>query len=451
MRSRLHKSGQIVGTLSYMAPEQAEGKTREIGPPTDVHALGAILYEMLTGRPPYLGTTWLEVLQQVKLHEPVPPRQLQPKIPADLETICLKCLNKDASRRYASAEALADDLRRFQAGEPIQARPVSNAERFWRWCRRNPVVSGLATGLIVLFLVAFGIVTDQMLKARWERDQKEMAREAEKQQKLAAQKAEQGERDQKLLAQQAEQKERIAREAADDRAEKLERSNYLNQFLAALGAWQENDIMGAETKLDECNPQLRSFEWYYLRRLCRMRRQVFPGLDKGCRLAVFSPDSTLLAISDKEQVALLDVRTGKHRPAIGPFMYPISALCFTPDNKYLAVATADQILRLWDVHTGKEVRAFRKLSGYAFALAFRAEGKEMVSATAKGSKVGAILNVSVVLQTWNTETGELLQEVKAGEKANQPQGAFSRDGKYFAWTSSFMPLLDSNRVHPPLE
>jgi serine/threonine-protein kinase len=142
----LTQSGTVLGTPNYMAPEQAAGEVRRIGPGTDVYALGAILYEILTGQPPFAGNTVMDTLYRVLHEEPAPPTQLQAKIPRDLQTICQTCLQKDPARRYASAAALADDLHAFLAGEPIQARPAGPWERMGKWLRRRPATALLVGG-----------------------------------------------------------------------------------------------------------------------------------------------------------------------------------------------------------------------------------------------------------------------------------------------------------------
>src|SRR5262249_47434942 len=152
-------SGTIVGTPSYMAPEQAMGDGKKVGPEADVYALGAILYECLTGRPPFKAATTLETAVLVVSEEPVPPSRLQPKTPRDLEAICLKCLQKLPARRYRSAEQLAEDLRRFLALEPIQARPAGLLEQGIKWARRRPAVAGLLGTIVGLTAAALVLLT----------------------------------------------------------------------------------------------------------------------------------------------------------------------------------------------------------------------------------------------------------------------------------------------------
>jgi serine/threonine protein kinase len=151
------RTGVVLGTPQYLAPEQAEGRIRDVGPATDIHALGVILYEMLTGRPPFLGASTLEVLDQVRSSEPLPPSRLQGGIPAELEVICLKCLAKEPARRYATAADLAADLGRYLRGEPIQARRTPAWKRAVRWLRRQPGLAGLAALSVCAVLALLGV------------------------------------------------------------------------------------------------------------------------------------------------------------------------------------------------------------------------------------------------------------------------------------------------------
>jgi eukaryotic-like serine/threonine-protein kinase len=245
--SGLTRSEAILGSPSYMAPEQAGGRANTVGPAPDIYAVGAVLYELLTGRPPFRGATILETLEQVKTIEPVPPSRLVPQLPRDIETICLHCLQKDPARRYDSAAALAEDLRRYRAGEPIVARPVGPAERAWRWCRRNPVVAGLTAAILLLVVAGFAGVTWNYWRAEAARRQ-------------------------------------------------LESALYFHRIALAHRELSVDNLGRALELLEECPQGLRQWEWHYLERLCRIDPLVVhdPGKAEVNSVA-FSPDGERLA------------------------------------------------------------------------------------------------------------------------------------------------------------
>ena len=203
------RTGAILGTPSYMAPEQAAGKSKDVGPPADIYALGSILYELLTGRPPFRGETVLDTIKMVQSVEPLPPTRLHAKVPRDLETICLKALNKEPRKRYESAGLLAEDLRRFLDGEPILARPTPLWEHAWKWTRRRPAVAALiaVSTVAVLVLSGFGYVlasresqrATEAITLRNAAEERRLEAEAERnraqeQEKIAEQRREEAER-----------------------------------------------------------------------------------------------------------------------------------------------------------------------------------------------------------------------------------------------------------------
>jgi serine/threonine protein kinase/tetratricopeptide (TPR) repeat protein len=231
-------TGTILGTPNYMSPEQASGRIRDIGPASDIYALGVMLYEMLVGRPPFRGGNAIEVIRQVIEVDPVPPRQLEPRVPLDVETICLKCLEKQPERRYSTAEELADDLHRFLNNEPILARPISLTERTWKWAKRRPsTVALLAMTLAaivgsVMFMmwhnVSLSEKLDEALAEQAQAHRRETdAIEAREQQEKEAAEA------QALLQKEAEDARRLAKQEVEDAQRKAEDARQLAMKEAA--------------------------------------------------------------------------------------------------------------------------------------------------------------------------------------------------------------------------
>jgi WD40 repeat protein len=325
-------SGQFLGTAAYMPPEQADGRPGWVGPAVDVYSLGAVLYECLTGRPPFLADNPLETLRQVHNDDPVPPRRLAPKVPRDLETVCLKCLSKEPARRYATAAALGDDLRRFLAGEPIRGRRVGPVERAAKWVRRRPGPAA-AVGVLVAAVVAGAVLVTRHearlrgLNAELSRSNADLARTADRAGR-AGYAAQMG------LARQAVEAGQLGRLADLLRAQE-----------PAAPGWAD----------------FRGFEWYYLRHLRRAGRvTTLPPFDGLVWRAAYSPDGrTLAAVGRDGMLVLWDAAAGTVRASVrlrppGPPANPLpSSLAFAPDGRVLA--TADGRLRLWDVVTGREL------------------------------------------------------------------------------------------------
>ncbi len=253
------RSGSILGTPDYMSPEQASGQIREIGPRSDIYALGAMLYEFTTGRVPLRGASVLETLQQVVTKEPVAPTLLQPKLPRDLETICLKCLHNDPAKRYATADDLAEDLRRFLASEPILARPIGTVERAWRACRRNPRVAALTSILVVIVAAWAATASALALRLKVEKDATDQALVyATTERRRANENAELA----KKTAEEAQRREQIARKSAAQAIEsasvaKKQHDDSVNLLLSLGDALQQK--LRSRRELLEA-PELRALQ-----------------------------------------------------------------------------------------------------------------------------------------------------------------------------------------------
>ena len=275
------QSGSVIGTPSYMSPEQAAGRTHEIGPAADVYALGAVLYEMLTGRPPFRAETPLETILMVVQGDPVPPTRLQPRVPRDLETICLKCLNKDPQRRYASAQALGEDLRRYLDGVPILARPLSAWGRAVKWVRRRPTAAALLGLSVVtaLLLLVGGIWSYAALKRAADRVAAEAdeARAAKRRAEDALQ----------------EGSERLVRLHVANATRELDAGNHLVALLSFAEALQLDQGTGREA--------MHRSRLELVRRHCPKLRQVWAH-EGPLHDARFSPDGRRVVTDRKSTV-----------------------------------------------------------------------------------------------------------------------------------------------------
>jgi eukaryotic-like serine/threonine-protein kinase len=410
------RTGDVAGTPSYMAPEQALGRLDAIGPATDIYALGVMLYELLTDRPPFRSATVSAILHQLLHDDPIPPRRLQPEVPRDLETICLSCLHKEPARRYCSAQALADDLGRCLAGKPIHARPVGRLERAWKWTRRQPLVAALVAGTVVLVIAALAGLGYGWQQAEWARE-------------LEAGRAD------------YERSERA----------KVEAQSYLNGILLADHDLTAGRPAWAEATLQQSPERLHQWEWFHL--IHRCRHPAATVLTSHGRVsAVAVAGDGRFASADDEGTIHIWLR-GANKPARTLRGHapgsPVNWIAFTAGGDALLSGGADGQVLIWDTASGQCRNRFTSHDGSIGCIAVHPHEPWIASAVLDDKQAGEIL-------LWNLQTQEVLHRL-AGHSSGITGLAFHPDGSELAsasrdrtvvrWNAATGQRLDTLRAH----
>ncbi len=404
--SDLTLSGQILGSPNYMSPEQASGKRGKVGRHSDVYSLGAILFHLLTGRPPFVAESPSETIQLVLEREPITPRGLVAGIPRDLDTICLRCLEKEPGKRYPTAQALAEELDRFLKDEPIRARPVGPTEKAWRWCRRKPVIASLAAGLVLAIAVGFGGVLWQLRRVQ--------------------------------------QEQLIVR-----------RNLYTADMKLAHQAWEEGNLQQAQTLLREHLPKarredLRGFEWRYLWALCQDEsRLTFTNVNFahdanagiGPGLALTADGRTLVAASSNS-LRWLDIENGGEVQTLAAGIKPVRAVAASLTQPGVLAYLSDNIQA---ISPGGE-----KLLGGGVD----DPGSSRIALSPDGSLLASVSHSTLMVKLFNVKSGkQLTEEMPFKDQLNV---VFSPDGKYLVGAGaesrsiSVLEIPSLKRVYSPL-
>jgi WD40 repeat protein/tetratricopeptide (TPR) repeat protein/predicted Ser/Thr protein kinase len=399
--SSLTLTGQVLGSPNYMPPEQAGGRHGDVGPWSDVYALGAILYQLLTGRGPFLADTVEQTLAQVLHNEPASPRVLNPALPRDLETICLKCLEKDSRRRYRSARELADELQRFLNHEPIRARSVSSLEKGWRWCRRKPALAGLGAALALAVVLGFAGVLWQWgraerhaLSENIERGRAELALG-----ELELERAEDLLRNDQPNAALAWLAHSIRRQptnavVAQRIVSVLNERNFALrsappfQHTGAV-AWAEFSPDGTRVVTASHDGTAQVWDAPSGRPAVRALRH------EGARVARFSPDGRLVATGGTNYLAQLWL--GKEGSPVGPPLVhdgAVAFLEFSADGRRLLTVAKDRRVRIWEVPEGRLLFRTAVHGATVEASHFSPDGRRFLTATMSGA-----------IRVWDSATG----------------------------------------------
>lgn len=411
--SNLTGTGQILGTPAYMPPEQASGQA-DVGPLADVYSLGAILYCLLTGRPPFQAANPMDTLLQVLDKEPIAPRTLNERLPKDLETICLKCLSKEAAKRYPSSTEIARELDRFLNGEPILARPVGRMESGLRWCKRNPAVAALS-GIATAFLLAGTVIS--VYFATQAIQEAEVATQNELNAVVQKQRAD----DEKEKAEAERERAILARNEAQEQTKRANLQLYYNQINLAQREWETGEAAAAWYHLNACERGSRGWEHRYLytqfshgRRILRTDSQNWPVY-----CVAVSPDGAWIATnSSSRALTIWGVDNGipsRFRRFVG-HTGEIRSVAFNRDGTRVVTGSDDKSLRIWDFPGGKELLTLNGHQAEVTCVEFNRDGTRVLSASKDKT-----------IKVWDAQTGHEIVSLE-GHTNTVTSAAFSPDG-----------------------
>jgi WD40 repeat protein len=419
---RLDETGSVValgfeGTAGYVAPEQARAERGTMTTAVDVYGLGAILYELLTGRAPFQGANDIETVVYVLTRDPVPPRRMDRRLSRDLETICLKCLEKEPSQRYASAAAVAEDLENWLAGRPINARPASTFERAWRWCRRNPVPTVAACLVLTIAVSAFVLIADSRNDALALAGEKGQLADAngtlaEANDQLAHEKTTEADR-----AREGEKKaQREAVGLAFQQAKALSDQGEVSQTMHVLAHYLELAQQGGEADLERLFRANLAAWRYHLHTLRRVL--AHPA---GVSAVAWSPHGQTLATACWDRTTQIwDLATGKAR--VQPIKHDqwITGLAFSPDGKTL-LTSGYSVVTAWDVDSGRRIAVLDHQGAIVTGMAFAPEGRTIVTGS-NNTGMGYFKSSSLDGQTLVTDSNSGIAQLwdSSGKRIGEP-------------------------------
>jgi WD40 repeat protein/serine/threonine protein kinase len=396
-RDGLTQAGDFIGTPNYVAPEQVDSPIDQVDVKTDVYSIGATLYEMISGRPPFVGVSTNDTLNQVKNREPLSLRVLNPATPRDLETICLKCLEKHPERRYSNAFELADELDRYLKGEPIRSRPVSGIERCYRWCRRNQArAASLFMGCVAAIGMLLLLVSNNRNLNSYNQTLNRLNRDLE----TTVDELDFATKNARKLQHVAEVHEQQAKDWL-----------YASNINRAAIALQQDDTRELSRLLEQTRPNegdldRRGFEWWFLDRQANRAGKTLLETNHSQYVLRFVPGTTeLVCAGDDSTLRFFDSFSGELHREIATKQLEVNGIAFSPDGLEVATGGDDGTIAIWNRQNGQERLRFKAHPEKTFQVVYTADGSGLICC-----------GTDSVIRAYNAADGTLIDTLQGHQK-----------------------------------